>query len=125
MQLPQTSVCHISIHLSDKESDFVEKLTCDETVEKLDTVERKTLNCSNVNTDFINDIVLEFTNVISDVASDMFSRKISHNIDSLMDNRINMSWYSEECKDRRHDVLHLLNEYRQNRKQNGTIQKTI
>ena len=38
---------------SDKESDFVEKLTCDKTVEKLDTFERKILNCSNVNTVFI------------------------------------------------------------------------
>ena len=38
---------------SDKESDFVEKLTCDKTVKKLDTFERKILNCSNVNTVFI------------------------------------------------------------------------
>ena len=49
---------------SDKESDFVEKLTCDKTVEKVDTFERKILYCSNVNTDFINDSVLEFPNVI-------------------------------------------------------------
>ena len=99
---------------SDKESDFVEKLTRDETVRKLDTVETMIVNCSNVNTDFVNDIVLEITNVFNDVASDMFSRKISHNIDSLKDNRINMSRYSEECEDRRYDILHLLNEYSQN-----------
>ena len=40
--------------------------------------------------------------------------KISHKIDSPKDNRINMSWYSEECEDKRHYFLHLLNEYRQN-----------
>ena len=98
---------------SDKESDFVKTFTCEETVEKLDTDERKILNFSNVNTDFINDIVLEFTNVFNDVASDVFSQKISHNIDSFKENRIYMSWYSEECEDRRH-VLHLCNEYSQN-----------
>ena len=77
---------------SDKESDFVEKITCDKTVEKVDTFERKILNCSNVN-----------TNVPQ-----------CDQIDPPKDNRINMSWYSEECEDRRHDFLHLLNEYRQN-----------
>ena len=96
----------------DKHSDFVEQITCDETVEKLNTVERNILNCSNVNTDFINDIVLEFTNVISSVASDIFSRKISHNINSLKDNRINMSWYVRI--DDMIFFLYLLNEYRQN-----------
>ena len=93
-----------------QETDFVEKLTCDKMVEKLATFERKILNCSNVNTDFINDIVLEFTNVINDI----FSRNISHKIDPPKDNRINMSWCSEECEDRRQDILRLLNEYRQN-----------
>ena len=58
--------------------------------------------------------MLEFTNVFNEVASDMFSRKKCHNIDSIKDNRIYMSWYSEECEDRRHDVLHLCNECCQN-----------
>ena len=58
--------------------------------------------------------MLEFTNVFNEVASDMFSRKKCHNIDSIKDNRIYMSWYSEECEDRQHDVLHLCNECCQN-----------
>ena len=40
------------------------------------SLEKKVNNCTDVNTDVIDDIVLAFTNVVDDVASDMFSQKV-------------------------------------------------
>ena len=64
----------------DKGTAFIEQLACDDTDNKLNTVERNILNCSNIHTQFINVIVLEIINVISDVASDMFLRKVTYRV---------------------------------------------
>ncbi|MCW4345840.1 MAG: reverse transcriptase family protein [Candidatus Thiodiazotropha endolucinida] len=104
-------------HVTDKyvwnnglKEEYVNQLRQESTTEKLNILNTKITNCSNVND--VKSCVSDFTNVLDNIARPLFNKKINFNSKS---NHGSNSWYNDECREEKYNFLRMLDKYRQSK----------
>lgn len=106
---------------NEAKDEFLDKLECRATTEKLTSLNEKISSCSDSSN--IKSCLSDFVNIIEDVSSSFFKKARGTNQENVTQNGISQitccsesninPWYNEECHEKKYVFLYMLDKYRE------------